>query len=235
MEWLEIEESGTKYIVRLVERKKEIIKETYRYQSITAKKSATLTSIKADAGEKVKAVNEYVKAGDTIISGMLTKTNGEIIYMKARGRILGEVWYKVDIEYPLYYQEEMVTGKSKNVLSLYFLNKEIPLFPYKKYKQFKKQSKVLIENNFVPIKITKEKLYEVKIKDDIYTPETAILKAMDEAKKKLQEKNSNIESIKEVIVLDRKNLNSKIKVNLFISVIEDITSVTEIVPENIDN
>ena len=38
LEWLEIEESGTKYIVRLVERKKEITKDEYLYQSITAKK-----------------------------------------------------------------------------------------------------------------------------------------------------------------------------------------------------
>ena len=234
LEWLEIEESGTKYIVRLVERKKESKETTYTYQSITARKNATITSIKANAGEKVKIVGEYIKKGETIISGILTKSDGSNLYTKASGSVLGEVWYKVDVEYPLYYQEEKVTGKSKNVLMVYFLNKEIPLFPYKKYKQFKKQSKILFENNFVPLKIAKDKLYEVNLKEDIYTPEEATLKAMDEAKKKLMEKNSRIVSIKEVIVLGKQNLNSKIKLNLFISVIEDISEITEIKPESIE-
>ena len=231
LEWLEIEENGTKYIIRIVERKKELVKKEYLYQSIIAKKDATITSIKANSGEKVKTINEYVKKGDTIISGVLLKPDGTKIYTKANGIVLGEVWYKAEVEYPLYYQEEKVTGKSKNVFSFYFLNKEIPIFPYKKYKQFKKQSNILIENSFIPIKIAKEKLYEVKTKEDIYTPEEATEKATTEVKKKMLTNNSNIMSIKEVIVLDKQNLNSKIKLKLFISSIEDITAITEIKPE----
>ena len=61
LEWFEIEENGTKYIIRLVERKKPISKEEYTYQSIAASKDAIITSIDAYSGEKVKKVNEYVK------------------------------------------------------------------------------------------------------------------------------------------------------------------------------
>ena len=239
LEWLEIEENGTKYIVRLVERKKEIPKEEYLYQSIIAKKDATITSIKADSGEKVKIVNEYVKKGDIVISGVLTKPNSTNIYVKAKGNIQGEVWYKATVEYPLYYQEEKVTGKNKDVFSIYFLNKEIPILSYKKYKQFKKTQKILLEDKLIPIKIVKEKLYEVKVKDNIYAPEQAISKASEEVKKKMFEKNSNIIKINNVIILKKQNLNSKIKISMFISVIEDITDIIEIKPneeqEIIDN
>lgn len=38
LEWLEILESGTKYIVKVVERKQETKDNSYKYQSITAKK-----------------------------------------------------------------------------------------------------------------------------------------------------------------------------------------------------
>ena len=231
IEWLEIEESGTKYIVRIVERKKEIVRKNFEYQSITAKKNATITSIKAYSGEKIKRVNEYVRAGETIINGILTKPDGTNIYTKAEGVVLGETWYKVDIEYPLYYQEELVTGKSKNVISFYFLNKEMPIFPYKKFKQFKRQSKILVESNFIPFKIVKEKLYEVNIKEEIYTNEQAIEKATIEAQNKLKEKNTNITDIKNVIVLNKENLGSKIKLNLFVSTIEDITKIIEIKKE----
>ena len=239
LEWLEIEESGTKYIVRLVERKKETKQNEYQYQSIVASKDATITSIKAYSGEKVKQVNEYVKKGNVIISGILTKPDGTNIYTKAKGTVLGEVWYKVSVEYPLYYKEERVTGKNKSVISIYFLNKEIPIFPYKKYKQFKRQSKTLIENNIIPFKIAKEKLYEVIIKEDIYTNEEAIQKAIEEAKLKIKENNKNIMDIKNVQILNKENLNSKIKINLFVSVIEDITEIIEVKEEtneeNIEN
>ena len=233
IEWLEIEESGTKYIVRIVERKIVKEKNEYEYQSIIAKKDATIVSIKAYNGEKIRNVNDYVKKGDSIISGTLTKPDGTNIYQRASGMVYGEVWYKVDIEYPLYYQEEKVTGKSKFVTSIYFLGKEIPLFPYKKYKQLTRQSKIIIEDNIIPLSIKKEKLFEVEIKEDIYTYEEAIIKAIDEAKKRLMNNNKDIIYLKDTQILSKSNLNSKIKLKLFFSVIEDITEIVEIKPQEI--
>lgn len=235
LEWIEIEECGTKYVVRVVERKKETKKEEYKYQSIIAKKNSTITSIKAFSGEKIKNINQYVKKGETIISGILTKPDNQKIYSKASGIIYGEVWYKVNIEYPLYYKEEKLTGKSKNVITFKFLNKKIYLFPYKKYKQFKSKSNILIKNNIIPFEIIKEKLYESIIKEQIYTQEEAIEKAIIESKNKVLAKNNNIQEIKEVYILDKENLNSKIKLNLFISAIEDITEIQEIKEEVIEN
>lgn len=234
LEWIEIEEKGTKYVVRLVERKKEKVKKEFSYQSVVASKDAVIKSIKAYSGEKVKNVNDFVMKEDVIISGILTKPDGTNLYTKAIGIIYGEVWYKVSIEYPLYYYEEQVTGKNKNVPFIYFLSKKIALFPYKKYKQFKILSNVIIEDNYIPLKIVKEKLYEVNIKEDIYTEEDAINKAIEVAKIKMQEKNSKILKINEVIIISRKNLDSKIGLELFISVDEDITKIVEIKEEVFD-
>lgn len=235
LEWIEIEELGTKYIIRLVERKKETKEKEYKYQSIIAKKDATIKSIKAYSGEKVKYVNQYVKKGEVIISGVLTKTDGTNLYTKAKGVITGEVWYKIDIEYPLYYQEEKVTGKNKFIISIYFLNKKIPIFAYNKYKQFKLESKVIIEDNFIPFKIAKEKLYEVIIKEEIYTEEEAIKKAIESSEEKLLANNKNINKINNIEILNKQNLNSKIKLTLFMSVEEDITEITEITEEEQEN
>jgi len=234
LEWVEIVEDGTKYIIKVVERKKEQSTKEYEYQSIVASKDAVLTSIKAYSGEKAKIINEYVKANDVIISGILTKPDGSNLYTKATGQIYGEVWYKINVEYPLFYQEEKVTGKNKNFLVLYFMNFKIPIFPYKMYKQFKSDSKVLIENNLLPIKIVKENQYEVILKEEIYTKEEAINKAIDLAKKKLQESNEKIIEIKEISVLTENNYNSKISLTLFASVIEDITKIIEIKPNEIE-
>lgn len=228
LEWLEIIENGTKYIVKLVERKKEDINKEYEYQSITVTKDAIVTNIKALSGEKIKEINDYVKKDDVVVSGIITKPDNTLIYTKAKATIYGEVWYKVDIEYPYAYQEERVTGKSKNVFVIKFLNKKIPVFSYKKYKEFKTITNNIVEHNILPINLSKEKQYEVIIKEEIYTWEEAISNAIQESKKKLLESNKKIIEIKNVDILDKQAINTKIKLSLFVSVIEDITKVIEV-------
>lgn len=232
LEWIEFEEKGTKYIIKVVERKKEVIEKDNEYQSIIASKNAIISEIKAYSGEKIKQQNEYVKSGETIISGILTKPDGSNIYTKAVGKVYGEVWYKINVDYPLFYQEEKVTGKNKKILVLVLGNNKIPIFPYKKYKQFKYDSKTIIENNILPAKITKEKHYEVITKEEIYTKEKAIDKAIDLVKERLKESNDQIIEIKEINVLTEQNYNSKISITLFVSVIEDITKIVEITKED---
>ena len=228
LEWLEIVEDGTKYIVKLVERKQEEVKKEYEYQSISATKDAIITNIKASSGEKIKEVNEYIKKDDVIVSGIMTKPDGSFIYTKAKATIYGEVWYKVDIEYPYAYKEEKVTGKSKEVFVINFLNNKIPIFSYQKYKKFKVESNNLIENNILPISLSKEKIYEVMVKEEIYTWEEAISNAIGVSKQKLLDSNKKIIEIKKVEILNKQTKDSKIKLNLFISVIEDITKVVEV-------
>ena len=87
LEWIEIIESGTKYIVRIEERKVNTEDEIYRYQSIISKKDAIITEIKATQGEKVKNVNDYVKKGDTVISGYITLPNNTTKTTMAKGEV----------------------------------------------------------------------------------------------------------------------------------------------------
>lgn len=231
LEWIEIIEDGTKYIVKLVERKKEKQINEYEFQSISTTKDAIITQIKATSGEKVKEINEYVKANDIVISGIITKPDNSLIYTKARATIYGEVWYKINIEYPYAYKEEKVTGKNKDVYVIKFLNKKIPLLSYEKYKNFKVDTNNIIENNILPISISKEKQHEVILKEEIYTWEEAISNAIELSKKKLLENNSKIINIKKVEILDKQTIDSKIKLNLFISVEEDITKIVEVKKE----
>ena len=228
LEWLEIIEDGTKYIIKLVERKQEEKDESFEYQSISTTKDAIITSIKAYSGEKVKEINDYVKKDDIIVSGVITKPNGSLVYTKANAKVYGEVWYKIDIEYPYVYKEERVTGKSKEVFVINFLNKKISLFTYSKYKEFKVETKNIIENNILPITFFKEKQYEVIVTEEIYTWDEAVSNAIELSKKKLLENNNKIVEIKKVEILDKQTINSKIKLNVFISVEEDITKIVEI-------
>lgn len=228
LEWLEIVEDGTKYIVKLVERKKEEPIKEYEYQSVTTNKNAIITNIKALSGEKVKDINDYVKTDEIIVNGIITKPDGTEIYTKARATIYGEVWYKIDIEYPYAYKEEKLTGKSKETYVINFLSKKIPIFSYNKYKKFQIDTNTIIENNILPISLSKEKIYEVKIKEEIYTLDEVVSNAIEISKKKLLEKNNKIINIRKVEVLNKQTIGSKIKLTLFISVEEDITKIIEV-------
>lgn len=231
LEWIEIIEEGTKYVVKIVERKQEVQEKEYQYQSITASKDAIITSIKASSGEKLKEINDYVKKDDIIVSGIISKPDGTLVYKKAMAKVYGEVWYKVDIEYPYVYKEERVTGKSKEVFVINFLNKKIPLFTYSKYKEFKAETNNIIENNILPITLSKEKQYEVILKEEIYTFDEAISNAIEFSKKKLLENNNKIVDIKKVEILSKQTIDSKIKLKLVISVYEDITKIIEVKKE----
>lgn len=225
IEWLEIESIGTKYIVRLEERKINEKKETYEKQNVVATKDAIIKKIEATNGQIVKEINSYVKKGDIVISGNITLNDQIKDTIQADGKIYGEVWYQVKVSYPLAYKESHETGKSKKTLVFHFLNKEISLSSYKNKNI---ASKTLIKHTFLPIYLTYEVQKEVKVIDEVYTIDEAIKKAEEKAYNELNSKLSDKEKI-----LNAKNLkvdinDSKIELEIFFSVYEDITGYEKI-------
>lgn len=236
LEWMEIITSGVKYIVKVEERLIDKVDDGYQYQSIISSKNATIVDIKALKGEKVLGIGSYVRKGDKVISGIINKTDGTTTLVKATGKVVGEVWYKVNIDYPYIYKEERLTGKSNKVLSINFINKKYSLFNYSKYKEFSTKSNILLKHSFLPFYVSIDKQYELKIIDDILTEEEAISKALELAKNKLQFVNNKIISVEDVKIVSKDTNDSKITLDLFFKVHEDITDyIEETSQENIDN
>lgn len=234
IEWLEISVIGTKYVIKYVERKQPKTNTIYNYQSIIATKDALITEIHAYNGEKIKNINDYIRKNEIAINGILEQPNGTKLYTKALGKIFGEVWYKVTVDYPYTYYEERLTGKRKNVLSINFLNHKYPLIPYRQYRQFKTSNKTLLINSLNIFSMTYETQYELKIIEDIYTPEEVISLAIKRAQDKLITSNNKIIKVTDVTVLNKQDLGSKITLNLFFTVVEDITKIIEITKEDIE-
>lgn len=221
IEWIEITENGTSYIVRVEERKiKEEIENKNNYDIISTK-NAIIYSIEALKGEKIKKINDYVNKGDTIISGSIIKPDGNIIVSTAEGEVYGEVWYTINISYPFIYKEETQTGKNKEVYVINFLGKRISLFDFNKFKTYSKNTKLILNNNFLPISLVKEKQYELNVVDEYYTEEEAINKAIELSKDKLLN-NDKIKEIKNITILEKNIYPSKVSLKLFVSVIENI-------------
>ena len=231
IEWLEIENIGTKYIVRLEERKIKNNEESNEKRHVIASKNAIIKKIEAENGEIVKEINSYVNAGDIIISGNITLNEQVKNTVSASGHVYGEVWYKVKVDYPLAYSEKHETGNGQKRLVFNFLNKSYEL-GFKKYKDKNVSSKTLLKHIFLPISLTYDNQREVIAIDEVYTIEQAIKKAEERAYAEINSKLNDKEKI-----LSSKNLkvdvnDSKIELEMFFTVYEDITEYQKI-EENI--
>lgn len=228
LEWLEIIREGTKYTIRVEERIINNKPKDNKIYNIVASKNAVIKNIYAESGEKIRSINTYVKKGDIIISSDITLPNNEKISKTASGKVQGEVWYNINIEYPYQYHEIKYTGNKKKVLVLNLLNKRISFFDFHKYKTFNRNIKYIFNNNITPISLIYEDEYETNIINEVYDYNTAREKATTKAKEKILEKYPNIKDITNIKIINEEDKKNKISLNLFVTCLEDITEYQEV-------
>lgn len=231
IEWLEIEESGTTYIVRLEER---IIPDNVlenEKQNVVAGKSAIIKNIIAENGEVVKNINDYVEKGDIVISGniYLNKTVKDTI--RASGRIYGEVWYNVTVEYPYIYSEIKEKDNYQDVYVLKFLNKSLEL-TFNRFKDKRVEEDIILYHPIVPISFVKQRQKEVETISLVLTSDEAKDKAIEEAINKMNEKLDDDEKILDYKLLKFDIKDDKVVLEMFFTVYENITSYSKIEGDN---
>lgn len=227
IEWLEIEEIGTKYTVRVEERT--IVKEDENNtpRNIVAGKDGVLKKVIAEKGDIVKDMNDYVKKGDMIINGELIfneKVTGKV---KAEGKAYAEVWYVTKTEYPFATYTETETGKTKEVYAIKFLNHTFE-FTLHKFKTKKIEEEDIVKHPLIPLKLVKRKQKETKVTDQILTVEEAINKAKEKAENDIKKNLSKDEYIIRSKYLKSTVKESIVEVEMFFAVYEDITDYAEI-------
>ena len=228
IEWIEIENIGTKYIIRYEPRIINEKKDNNTLRNIIAKKSAVIKDMYISSGEVVKSKNTYVKKGDVIVSGYISLNDNIKDTISSEGKVYGECWYNVTVTYPYRYYEEIVTGNSKKIFVIKFLNKEIELFNFKKYKTKKTIDKILIKNNILPIELIYQKQRETEVIKENNNEKEVVGKAIEYSKKKLKNKLENDEYISDYKILNKESFSDSIKLNIFFSIIENITDYEEI-------
>ena len=227
IEWLEIEENGTKYTVRVEERT--IVKEDENNtpRNIVAGKDGVLKKVIAEKGDIVKDMNDYVKKGDMIINGELIfneKVTGKV---RAEGKAYAEVWYVTKTEYPFATYTETETGKTKDIYAIKFLNHTLE-FTLHKFKTKKIEEEDIVKHSLIPIKLVKQKQKETKVTDQILTVEEAIDKAKEKAENDIKKNLSKDEYIIRSKYLKSTVKESIVEVEMFFAVYEDITDYAEI-------
>ena len=224
-EWLMIERVGTKYIIRLEPRKLNDVKEEGKIYNIVAKKDAVIRRVEASSGEIIRNTNDFVKKGDVIITSDIKLYDDIKSIKNASGKVYGEAWYKVSIEYPLDYYEEKETGNIKTIYNIKFLSKYIGI---KGFKNKKIEDKYIIKSKLLPIGINKQIQKEIEIINYKLNYDEALEYAKKEARKKIESKLKVNEYIIDEKSLKCERKDSKIVVDIFYTVYEDITGYMEI-------
>lgn len=232
LEWLEIEEIGTMYQVKVIRRINNPKEEELKPRSIVAKKKGRITRIDADYGEVTTKKNDVVDKGDTLISGLIKNKEEIKTKVAARGKVYAEVWYQVNLNLPTLYQEEIETGNKKNTLEIIFLDKNIFISELFKYNNSISKETVLYNNPLIPFRISFTKKEEIKLKQVAYQEDKTLKKIKKLAVDKLKQRIGNDIKILSINVLKKKASADKIEVELFFKVEEDITSYESL--ENID-
>lgn len=228
IEWIEINRSGTKYIVRVEERKIDKGEERFEYQDIVSSKSGIITKVLAESGEIIKNTNDYIKGGEVVISGNITLPDGSSVLSRASGKVYAEVWYLVDVSYPYIYREEILTGRAKEVFLIKFLNKRISLFDFSKFNTFKKSDRILFGDIFKFFSFIKEKQYEMIVIDEFYTKEEVVVKAVERAVTRVKDTLREDEQIIKYRILSTYYDESKVNLKIFFSVNEEVSMVRKI-------
>ena len=228
LEWLEIDRVGTKYIIKLEERKIKNYNIDYKYQDIISNYDAVIKKIVAKSGVKVKEVNEYVNKGDTIISGSIYLNEELKEIVKATGEVYGEVWYKLSVEHPIINDFKEETGNKKSVYSINFFNKSLILFNKNTYKNSYIKKDIILKNNILPISLSKDTIYEQNVISGIYTEAEALLNVRDYANEKMKSMLDDGEYIISDKVLKYSVNSNTIYMDVFYKIYRNITGTKEI-------
>lgn len=225
VEWLEIEEKGSKYIIKVEQRKKNKREKNCYERNIVAKKNAILLEIKAENGEIIKRKNDYLEKGETVISGWIHNKDTVVSKKCAIGKIYGEVWYKVVVLVPKDKEKIQKTGNKSKGISMTILKKTYNF--NNKFRTSTKNKYNIIEENIFPVKIALVNYYQIKVKKQPYTSQEIENIAIETATKKIKKQLID-ESIISKKVLKKTSINSKIKVEVFFKVKENITAYEDI-------
>ncbi len=222
LEWIEIERVGTKYIVNLTERivTKELDDSTPK--NIVASKDAMIMYIVTKKGTRIKEMNEIVKKGEVIISGLIKKDEEIVEKVKAQGEVYGEVWYKVTTTVPFKHSSYEKTGKKITHIYLDIFGKKLTLMGKYDTKNSMNETKVLIDKPYLFFKVMKETKSLYKYETHNLTENEAYIEALKRSERSISDKLNEEEYIIDKKVLKKNIYSSKIEIEVFYRVYESI-------------
>lgn len=211
LDWIAIDREGMHYVVSFEERILTSKEEDLPYCDVVASKDGVISKINATSGVIMVEKGMYVRKGDILISGTIMNNDEVKDYTCAKGTIEAEVWYKIGMSIPLAYEKKVYTDNKRYNFSLngnYLFKKKYE--HYDKDKLFALGPFVIYQEKEYTIEVKKHSLNEAK-EEGIKLAEKRLLESLDKKSRLIDQK-----------VLKEEVNDSKIELELFMSVQEDI-------------
>ncbi len=127
--WVGINMNGSRVYVEVVERlEKEPEVDVGKPCHLIAKKDGQVLSIEARNGQTMIKRGAGVRAGDILISGIMDNEKMGYRYVHAYGEVFAQTQYTLTREYPLSYQELVMTGREKKRIAFKIMDQKVPLY-----------------------------------------------------------------------------------------------------------
>lgn len=230
LEWVEIERKGTTYVINLTERVINDVSESTDKTDIVAKKDATIKYLITKSGTKLKEVNEIVKKGDIIITGNIIKNEEVVDTVKAEGEVYGEVWYTVNTTVPYTHVEYEKTGEVVNHIYVDLFGKKFTIMGKYDTEYSMNDVTTLIDKPYLFFKVMKEEKNIYKYVTHNLTEDEAYEEAIKRSDKSINAKLGVDEYIIDKKVLKKNVYSSKIELEIFYRVYENIGISQELTP-----
>lgn len=232
IEWISINREGVKYVVnvtpRVISNKVSIDKPS----NIVSKKDALIKYLVVTGGSSVKEVNDVVKKGEVIISGNVVKFDKVVGTTRSKGKVFGEVWYTVNISIPFKHVIYEKTGETINHIYLDIFGHKFTLVGHYITNNSINEVSVLVDKPYLFFKLMKESKELYNYKEVNLNSESAFKEALKRADKSISNKLDTNEYIIERKVLKKDVFSSKIDIELFYRVYENIGEEKEITLES---
>ncbi|MGJ9457004.1 sporulation protein YqfD [Oceanobacillus sp. CF4.6] len=242
--WAGVDQKGTTFYLEGVE--KIIVQEADPEQprNLVASKKGVITKMYVSKGTPMVRVNDYVELGDILVSGDVQpadSTDSEekeqestIEPIAAEGEILANTWYEVSLTIPLKYNYQQLTGDKESKFFLKTGDFQLPIWGFGE-PSFNEIHREVTENkiNFLkwelPFSVIKTVLSEKEIVEGERTKEEAIEVGIEQAIIQLQQELGLDAKILSEKVLHESVERGKVKLNLYISVEENIVKQVPLV------
>lgn len=231
--WVGVELNGTTYHLQVVEKTQPEEQEYFSPRHLVARKEAVISNMFIEEGQAVVTVNDFVKKGDLLVSGFIGK-EGQTEVVSARGKVMGETWFKGSVEVPLKTTFNVLTGKTKTTHYIQLFNLNIPVWGFGKH-EFKQSEETYQEKPFyflnwkLPIGYNKKIIRDSETVERTYSEEEAIKVGLEDGRKDLRKSLSEDAVIKGEKILQQTMDNGKVKLEIHYQVIEEISAVQPII------
>lgn len=208
--WVGVEIKGTRIHIEVVEAQLPEEKPLQNPRHLVSTSDAVISAITAEKGRAVVKINERVKRGDVLISGILGEGETQHIVV-ADGFVKGIVWHEYRIGIPLTGSHKVMTGESKTKRHLIIGNRALQLTGYgrlsfEQYETQQERSELRWNKKSLPFGWLVEHLREVREEPYKINKNEAVTLGLQLAEDELKSRLGN-----EVVIHEQKVLHESVE------------------------